>query len=537
MDASLRTTLDEFDEESLNEQYPSDVGRVLSISDGVARLSGLDTVQSGEIINFSYSASEEVSTNNNIVTGLALNLEKNIVSALVLGSDVNLKEGRNVFRTGKVLNIPVGFSILGRVIDSLGNPIDGGSILNDNSFIEYSEVERKAPGIVPRKEVSVPLQTGLKAVDSLLPIGRGQRELIIGDRQTGKTALGVDSIISQSKLNSQIDDFISFSEDFNFLRNTSFTDRKVFCVYVAISQKLSTIVQINETLIENKANDYTVIVASTASDPASVQFLAPYAGCSIAEYFRDIGFDSLIIYDDLSKHAAAYRQISLLLRRPPGREAYPGDIFYVHSRLLERAAQMSDGYNGGSLTALPIVETQAGDVSAYIPTNVISITDGQIFLETGLFYRGIRPAINAGLSVSRVGSAAQLKTMKKVSGSLKLELAQFREMASFAKFGSELDKETQQLINRGNRLTELLKQSQYSPMFYDKQLLSIFLGVYGFTDDLPVSSVLDFEYNTFSFFDCYSLFLPFRRLLLKELNRELYNFLFSFLHNRFLLTI
>lgn len=504
MDQQLRTYVSDLEKVSTEVGYPSDTGTVLSVSDGVARIAGLNTVQSGELVLFKSASNPKLD-----LKGLALNLERDTVSVLLMDQDIHLKEGDSVERTGALLQMPVGFSILGRIVDPLGRPIDGGVDLNV-STLKYEYIEPKAPGIIVRKSVHRPLQTGIKAIDSLLPIGRGQRELIIGDRQTGKTAIAIDSIINQGFLNDAIDKTLS-GEFENFLLEAKEGTNKVFCVYVAISQKMSTVIQVYETLKNYGADKYSVIVASTASDPASLQYIAPYAGCTVAEYFRDRGFDSLIIYDDLTKHAVAYRQMSLLLRRPPGREAYPGDIFYIHSRLLERAAQMSDAKEGGSLTALPIVETQAGDLSAYIPTNVISITDGQIFLETDLFYKGVRPAINAGLSVSRVGSAAQIKTMKRVSGSLKLELAQFREMASFAKFGSELDRETQQLINRGNHLTELLKQPQYVPLTVEKQILSVFLGVSGALDELNLSNVLKFESEFLSFFDDNKLFLPFLR--------------------------
>lgn len=517
--------LNNLDEASIESGYPEDTGRVLSVGDGVARISGLDSVQSGELVSFTSASG------SGDVRGLALNLEKDIVSVLLLDQDTKLHEGDTVLRSGDLMRVPTGFSILGRIVNPLGQAIDGKADLEESS-LDFSYIEKKAPGIIPRKDINRPLQTGLKSVDSLLPIGRGQRELIIGDRQTGKTAVAVDSIINQAQLNSALDEALS-SDELDFLSRTRSKLGKVFCVYVAISQKLSTIVQINETLNRYGADKYTVIVASTASDPASMQYLAPYSGCAIGEYFRDQGFDSLIIYDDLSKHAVAYRQMSLLLRRPPGREAYPGDIFYVHSRLLERAAQMSDNYNGGSLTALPIIETQAGDVSAYIPTNVISITDGQIFLETDLFHKGIRPAINAGLSVSRVGSAAQVKTMRKISGSLKLELAQFREMASFAKFGSELDRETQQLINRGNHLTELLKQSQFSPLPLEKQLISIFLGVSGSVDNMQLSRVLPFERLALEFFDRSPLFSPFPSSMDVEFDTAVFSYVVDFLSASF----
>ncbi len=522
----LQNFLTDLDLESSQSGYPGNTGRVLSVGDGVARISGLDTVQSGELVSFT-----SASTGASDVKGMALNLEKDVVSVLLLDQDIKLKEGDSVSRTGDLLKVPTGFSILNRIVNPLGQAIDGKSELNSTDF-DFSYIEKKAPGIIPRKDINRPLQTGLKSVDSLLPIGRGQRELIIGDRQTGKTAVGVDAIINQAQLNAMIDETIS-SNDINFLKKARPGLGKVFCVYVAISQKLSTIVQIHETLKNHGADKYSVIVASTASDPASMQYLAPYSGCAIGEYFRDLGFDALIVYDDLSKHAVAYRQMSLLLRRPPGREAYPGDIFYVHSRLLERAAQMSDDYNGGSLTALPIIETQAGDVSAYIPTNVISITDGQIFLETGLFHRGIRPAINAGLSVSRVGSAAQVKSMKKVSGSLKLELAQFREMASFAQFGSELDKETQQLINRGNHLTELMKQPQYSPLPLEKQIISIFLGVSGSVDALDLNKVLPFEKMVLDFFENSPLFFSFSRTMNTDFDNSIFGYVVDFLSSLF----
>jgi proton translocating ATP synthase F1 alpha subunit len=465
-------------------------GKVISITDGVAKVIGVEKAMSGELINFSEGFQTEI-----ILQGLALNLEKGYVSILLMDQDLKVQEGFYVSRTKNLLTVPVGFSILSRIINPLGVPIDGKEAFNPNMSNSYVEI--KAPGIIDRKSVFRPLQTGIKAIDSMLPIGRGQRELIIGDRQTGKTAIAIASIINQAKINKKIDNTIENKVD--FLSKAPADLHKVFNVYVAIAQKMSTISQIYDNLVKSNAINYTVIVASTASDPASLQYIAPYSGCAIAEFFRDKGFDALIIYDDLSKHAVAYRQMSLLLRRPPGREAYPGDVFYIHSRLLERAAQMSDNLGGGSLTALPIVETQAGDVSAYIPTNVISITDGQIFLETDLFYRGIRPAINAGLSVSRVGSAAQVKSMKNMARSLKLELAQFREMASFAKSGSELDRETQKLINRGNKLTELLKQPQEANFSIEKQLISIFLGVSGSLDNLPTEQIKFFESKVTNF--------------------------------------
>ena len=440
----------------------TEVGQVLSIGDGIARIYGLDNVQAGEMVMF-----------DDGTRGMALNLEDDNVGVVLFGSDANIKEGDTVKRTNSIVDVPVGKELLGRVVDALGNPIDGkGNIESQNR----SRIEVKAPGIIPRKSVSEPMQTGLKAIDSLIPIGRGQRELIIGDRQTGKTAVAIDAIINQKKINESSDE-----------------KKKLYCVYVAIGQKRSTVAQITKTLEEAGALKYTTIVAATASDSAPLQFLAPYTGCTIGEYFRDNGMHALIVYDDLSKQAVAYRQMSLILRRPPGREAYPGDVFYLHSRLLERAAKLSDEHGGGSLTALPIIETQGGDVSAYIPTNVISITDGQIFLETELFNQGIRPAINVGLSVSRVGSAAQTKAMKKVSGSMKLELAQYREMAAFAQFGSDLDASTQQLLNRGSKLTELLKQKQYTPMTVAEQVISVFCGVKGYLDDIELKDISDFE--------------------------------------------
>ncbi len=441
----------------------SEVGQVLSVGDGIARIYGLDSVQAGEMVQFSDGSK-----------GMALNLESENVGVVIFGDDRNIKEGDIVKRTGSIVDTPVGKELLGRVVDGLGNPIDGKGTLDKG--IKKSRVEVKAPGIIPRQSVSEPMQTGLKSIDSLVPIGRGQRELIIGDRQTGKTAVAVDAIINQKKINESGDE-----------------KHKLYCIYVAVGQKRSTVRQIQKTLEEAGAMEYTTIVAATASDSAPLQFLAPYTGCAMGEYFRDNGMHALIIYDDLSKQAVAYRQMSLILRRPPGREAYPGDVFYLHSRLLERAAKLSDEHGGGSLTALPIIETQGGDVSAYIPTNVISITDGQIFLETELFNQGIRPAINVGLSVSRVGSAAQTKAMKKVSGSMKLELAQYREMAAFAQFGSDLDASTQQLLNRGSKLTELLKQKQYSPMTVAEQVISVFCGVKGYLDDVDTKDIADFE--------------------------------------------
>ena len=441
----------------------TEVGQVLSVGDGIARIYGLDNVQAGEMVEFADGSK-----------GMALNLESENVGVVIFGDDRNVKEGDVVKRTGNIVDTPVGKELLGRVVDGLGNPIDGKGVLDKG--IKKSRVEVKAPGIIPRQSVNEPMQTGLKSIDSLIPIGRGQRELIIGDRQTGKTAVAIDAIINQKKINESSDE-----------------KKKLYCVYVAIGQKRSTVAQITKTLEEAGALKYTTIVAATASDSAPLQFLAPYTGCTIGEYFRDNGMHALIVYDDLSKQAVAYRQMSLLLRRPPGREAYPGDVFYLHSRLLERAAKLNDKSGGGSLTALPIIETQAGDVSAYIPTNVISITDGQIFLETELFNQGIRPAVNVGLSVSRVGSAAQTKAMKKVAGSIKLELAQYREMAAFAQFGSDLDASTQQLLNRGAKLTELLKQDQYSPMTVAEQVISVFTGVKGYLDDVEISKIKQFE--------------------------------------------
>ena len=441
----------------------SEVGQVLTVGDGIARVYGLDNVQAGEMVQFSEGTK-----------GMALNLETENVGVVIFGDDSKIKEGDIVKRTGSIVDVAVGKSLLGRVVDGLGNPIDGKGPIDKNA--ERKRVEIKAPGIIPRKSVNEPMQTGLKAIDSLIPVGRGQRELIIGDRQTGKTAIAIDTIINQKEINKSNDE-----------------SKKLYCIYVAIGQKRSSVAQIVKTLEEAGAMEYTIVVAATASDPAPLQFLAPYTGCTMGEYFRDNGMHALIVYDDLSKQAVAYRQMSLLLRRPPGREAFPGDVFYLHSRLLERAAKLNDKHGGGSLTALPIIETQASDVSAYIPTNVISITDGQIFLETELFYKGVRPAVNVGISVSRVGSAAQIKAMKQVSGSIKLELAQYREMAAFAQFGSDLDLATQKLLNRGSKLTELLKQDQYSPLKVEEQVVSIFSGVRGFLDDVELSQIKSFE--------------------------------------------
>jgi len=441
----------------------SEVGQVLSVGDGIARVHGLDNVQAGEMVEFSGG-----------IKGMALNLESDNVGVVIFGDDRTIKEGDVVKRTKAIVDTPVGKGLLGRVVDALGNPIDGKGNLDKK--LERKRVDVKAPGIIPRQSVNQPMQTGLKAIDSLIPVGRGQRELIIGDRQTGKTAVAIDTIINQKEINKSGNE-----------------KEKLYCIYVAIGQKRSTVAQIVKSLEDAGAMEYTTIVSATASDPAPLQFLAPYTGCTMGEYFRDNGMHALIIYDDLSKQAVAYRQMSLLLRRPPGREAYPGDVFYLHSRLLERAAKLNDDNGGGSLTALPIIETQAGDVSAYIPTNVISITDGQIFLETELFNQGIRPAVNVGLSVSRVGSAAQTKAMKKVAGSIKLELAQYREMAAFAQFGSDLDAATQKLLNRGSKLTELLKQDQYSPMPVAQQVIAVFSGVKGFLDDVDVNKIKDTE--------------------------------------------
>ena len=441
----------------------TEIGQVLSVGDGIARVYGLDNVQAGEMVEFSDGSK-----------GMALNLENDNVGVVIFGDDRAIKEGDVVKRTGAIVDVPVGKELLGRVVDGLGNPIDGKGALDKK--LKRNRVEVKAPGIIPRKSVNEPVQTGLKAIDTLIPIGRGQRELIIGDRQTGKTAVAIDTIINQKEINQGSDE-----------------KKKLYCIYVAIGQKQSTVAQIVKSLEEAGAMEYTTIVSATAADPAPLQFLAPYTGCTMGEYFRDNGMHALIIYDDLSKQAVAYRQMSLLLRRPPGREAYPGDVFYLHSRLLERAAKLNDDNGGGSLTALPIIETQAGDVSAYIPTNVISITDGQIFLETELFNQGIRPAVNVGLSVSRVGSAAQTKAMKKVAGSIKLELAQYREMAAFAQFGSDLDASTQRLLNRGSKLTELLKQNQYSPMSVAQQVIAVFSGVRGYLDNIELNEIQNIE--------------------------------------------
>ena len=440
----------------------SEIGQVLSVGDGIARVYGLDNVQAGEMVEFA-----------NGVKGMALNLEADNVGVVIFGEDRAIGEGDTVKRTKTIVDVPVGKGLLGRVVDPLGNPIDG------KGPIEAAErrlVDVKAPGILPRKSVHEPMQTGIKAVDSMIPIGRGQRELVIGDRQTGKTAICIDAILNQRAINASGDE-----------------SKKLYCVYVVIGQKRSTVAQIVKTLEDNGALEYTIVVAATASEPAPLQFLAPFSGCAMGEYFRDNGMHALIIYDDLSKQAVSYRQMSLLLRRPPGREAYPGDVFYLHSRLLERAAKLNDAQGAGSLTALPVIETQANDVSAYIPTNVISITDGQIFLETDLFYQGIRPAVNVGLSVSRVGSSAQIKAMKQVAGKIKGELAQYRELAAFAQFGSDLDATTQRILARGDRLTELMKQGQFSPLQVEEQVCVIFAGTQGYLDKIAKNRVQEFE--------------------------------------------
>ncbi len=456
--AILKEQIKNFGEEAA----VSEVGQVLAVGDGIARVYGLDSVQAGEMVEFESG-----------VRGMTLNLENDNVGVVIFGSDREIKEGQTVKRTGAIVDVPVGKGLLGRVVDALGNPIDGKGPIQ---AAERRRVDVKAPGIIPRKSVHEPMATGLKAVDALIPIGRGQRELIIGDRQTGKTAIALDTILNQKPLNQSTDEHV-----------------KLYCVYVAVGQKRSTVAQFVKVLEDQGALEYSIVIAATASDPAPMQFIAPFSGCAMGEYFRDNGMHAVIVYDDLSKQAVAYRQMSLLLRRPPGREAYPGDVFYLHSRLLERAAKMGDEAGKGSLTALPVIETQANDVSAYIPTNVISITDGQIFLETDLFYQGIRPAVNVGLSVSRVGSSAQTKAMKKVAGKIKGELAQYREMAAFAQFGSDLDATTQKLLNRGARLTELLKQPQFSPLKMEEQVAVIYAGVNGYLDKLPVDKVRAFE--------------------------------------------
>ena len=456
--AILKKKVKEFGKEA----EVSEIGQVLSVGDGIARIYGLDNVEAGEMVEFPGD-----------IKGMALNLEEDNVGVVIFGDDSSIKEGDTVKRTGSIVEVPVGKGLLGRVVDSLGNPIDGKGPIESS---EMRRVDVKAPGIIPRQSVNEPMQTGLKAIDSLIPIGRGQRELIIGDRQTGKTAVAVDTILNQKEVNASGDE-----------------KEKLYCIYVAIGQKRSSVAQIVKTLEENGALEYSIVVAATASEPAPLQFLAPFTGCAMGEFFRDNSMHALVVYDDLSKQAVAYRQMSLLLRRPPGREAYPGDVFYLHSRLLERAAKLNDDNGGGSLTALPIIETQANDVSACIPTNVISITDGQIFLETDLFFQGIRPAVNVGLSVSRVGSAAQTKAMKKVAGSIKGELAQYREMAAFSQFGSDLDASTQKLLARGERLTELLKQGQFSPLATEEQVVLLYAGVNGYMDTIEVNQISDFE--------------------------------------------
>ena len=462
--AEISTILKDQIENFGAEAEVTEVGKVLSVGDGIARVHGLDQVQAGEMVEFPGG-----------IAGMALNLERDNVGIVIFGSDKTIKEGDVVKRTGSIVDVPVGKGLLGRVVDALGNPIDGKGALKN---VKRTRVESKAPGIMPRESVSEPMQTGLKAIDSLIPVGRGQRELIIGDRQTGKTAIAIDTFLNQKSTNDK-----AGKDD----------TKKLFCIYVAVGQKRSTVAQIVKTLEERGALEYSIVVAATASDPAPMQFLAPYSAAAMGEFFRDNGMHAVVVYDDLSKQAVAYRQMSLLLRRPPGREAYPGDVFYLHSRLLERAAKLNGDNGSGSLTALPIIETQGGDVSAFIPTNVISITDGQIFLETELFYKGIRPAVNVGLSVSRVGSAAQIKAMKQVAGTIKLDLAQYREMAAFAQFASDMDASTRQLLSRGERLTELLKQSQYSPMEVEEQVAVIFAGVKGYLDQIPTQKIGEFE--------------------------------------------
>jgi len=462
--AEISTILKDQIENFGAEAEVTEVGKVLSVGDGIARVHGLDQVQAGEMLEFPGG-----------IAGMALNLERDNVGVVIFGSDKTIKEGDVVKRTGSIVDVPIGKGLLGRVVDALGNPIDGKGALKN---VKRTRVESKAPGIMPRESVSEPMQTGLKAIDSLIPVGRGQRELIIGDRQTGKTAIAIDTFLNQKSTNDK-----AGKDD----------TKKLFCIYVAVGQKRSTVAQIVKTLEERGALEYSIVVAATASDPAPMQFLAPYSAAAMGEFFRDNGMHAVVVYDDLSKQAVAYRQMSLLLRRPPGREAYPGDVFYLHSRLLERAAKLNGDNGSGSLTALPIIETQGGDVSAFIPTNVISITDGQIFLETELFYKGIRPAVNVGLSVSRVGSAAQIKAMKQVAGTIKLDLAQYREMAAFAQFASDMDASTRQLLSRGERLTELLKQSQYSPMEVEEQVAVIFAGVKGYLDQIPTQKIGEFE--------------------------------------------
>lgn len=460
--AEISSILEQNIENFSTEAELKEVGQVISVGDGIATIYGLDEVQAGEMVEFDSGA-----------VGMALNLEEDTVGVVIFGGETEIKEGATVKRTGKIVEVPVGKELLGRVVDALGNPIDGKGPIKAK---QTSRVETKAPGIIARKSVHEPVQTGIKSIDGLIPVGRGQRELVIGDRQTGKTAIIIDTFLNQKSINAGNDE-----------------SKKLYCIYVCVGQKRSTVAQIVKTLEEQGAMEYSIVVAATASEAAPLQFLAPYTGCAMGEYFRDNGMHALIAYDDLSKHAVAYRQMSLLLRRPPGREAYPGDVFYLHSRLLERAAKMSDEEGAGSLTALPVIETQAGDVSAYIPTNVISITDGQIFLETELFYKGVRPAVNVGLSVSRVGSAAQVKAMKQVAGKIKLELAQYREMEAFAQFGSDLDASTQKLLARGSRLVELLKQDQYSPLKVEEQVVVIFAGVNGYLDSVDAGQVREFE--------------------------------------------
>ena len=462
--AEISTILKDQIENFGAEAEVTEVGKVLSVGDGIARVYGLDQIQAGEMVEFPGG-----------IAGMALNLERDKVGVVIFGSDKTIKEGDVVKRTGSIVDVPIGKGLLGRVVDALGNPIDGKGALKN---VKRSRVETKAPGIMPRESVSEPMQTGLKAIDSLIPVGRGQRELIIGDRQTGKTAIAIDTFLNQKSTNDK-----AGKDD----------TKKLFCIYVAVGQKRSTVAQIVKTLEERGALEYSIVVAATASDPAPMQFLAPYSAAAMGEFFRDNGMHAVVVYDDLSKQAVAYRQMSLLLRRPPGREAYPGDVFYLHSRLLERAAKLNGDNGSGSLTALPIIETQGGDVSAFIPTNVISITDGQIFLETELFYKGIRPAVNVGLSVSRVGSSAQIKAMKQVAGTIKLDLAQYREMAAFAQFASDMDASTRQLLSRGERLTELLKQPQYSPMDVEEQVAVIFAGVKGYLDQIPTQKIGEFE--------------------------------------------
>ncbi len=480
----------------------AEIGRVLSVGDGIARIYGLDKVRYNEMVEFP-----------NGVKGMAQNLEEDNVGVVLFGSDEGIKEGDIVRRTDRIVSVPVGKSLLGRVVNALGEPIDG---LGEIKTEKYSNSEVKAPGIIERRSVHEPVQTGLKIIDALIPIGRGQRELIIGDRQTGKTSIIIDTIINQKKINDEAK-----------------TDKeKLFCIYVAIGQKRSTVAQVVKTLKDYGAMDYTIVVAATASDAAPLQFIAPYSGCAMGEYFRDNGMHAVIFYDDLSKQATAYRQMSLLLRRPPGREAYPGDVFYLHSRLLERAAKMDDENGGGSLTAMPVIETQAGDISAYIPTNVISITDGQIFLETSAFYQGIRPAVNVGISVSRVGSAAQIKAMKQVAGKIKLELAQYREMASFAKFASDMDASTKQLIARGERLTELLKQPVYHPMPVAEEVLAIYAGVHGYLDKIHINDIADFENKSLA--EIRSLHTDFiteiteQKIISEDLDRKINDFYAAF---------